>query len=161
MASDSGDRVYQQLAQDLTKKSLPTEGRTRVRVISDSMAPLILSGDAVVIEKVLLNELKRGDIIMIFRNGEFITHRFISRQKNEWYTKGDQYHSLDQPVASEDIIGKVIEIERQDLRLELVTRKWKLINRYRGWLAYTEVVFYRFAKYIRGVLLSAGLKRRG
>lgn len=149
MEVDTRDGEYQLIAQELVRESLSSQGKARLRVISDSMAPLINIDDFVVIEQPALHEYKPGDIVVIDRKGELITHRLVRLGIEKWYTKGDRFHALDDPISADDLIGKVIKIENQENHLDLKCKKWIRINRFRGWLANIEVEIYRSARWIR------------
>jgi len=149
MEDDTRDGEYQLIAQELVRESLSSQGIARLRVISDSMAPLINVDDFVIIERPPLQVYRCGDIVVIDRNEELITHRLVRLGVEKWYTKGDRFHALDEPISADDLLGKVIEIESHDNHLNLMCRKWRRINRIRGWLANIEVEIYRSARWIR------------
>lgn len=150
MKEDTRDEEYQHIAHDLVRESLSSQGSARLRVISNSMAPLINIDDFVIIERV--QDYRRGDIVVIDRKGELITHRLVKVESQKWYTKGDRFHSLDAPVSEDDIIGKVIEIESHDNHLVMDGRKWRGINSFRGWLANIEVGIYQSARWIHRMI---------
>jgi signal peptidase I len=149
MDDESRGTIYQDIAQDLVRESLSLHGFTRLRVISDSMSPMINVDDFVVIEQTSRKEYERGDIVVIDRKGKFVTHRLVRLGEDKWYTKGDRFHSLDEPISIDDLIGRVVQIDRKDNQLNLKCRKWRRINRFRGWLANIEVGIYRSAKWLR------------
>jgi len=148
MVNDLNDSAYQQIAQDLVIESLSSQGFARLRVISDSMVPLMDIDDIVLVEHAPLRGYRRGDIVVIFRTGEFITHRLVRLRKDQWYTKGDRFHFLDEPITPDEVVGKVIAIEQLDSQIDLNRRSWKIINRYKGWFANLEVEFYKVAKWV-------------
>jgi signal peptidase I len=149
MENDTRDGKYQLILQELVRESLSSQGIARLRVISDSMAPLINVDDFVIIEQPALHEYRCGDIVVIDQKGELITHRLVRTGNEKWYTKGDRFRVLDDPVSVDDLIGKVIEIESQDNHLDLKCKKWIRINRFRGWLANIEVEIFRSARWYR------------
>ena len=149
MEDDTRDSEYRLVTQKLIRESLFAEGIVRLRVISDSMAPLINIDDFVIIEKSALEEYRCGDIVVIDRKGHLITHRLVRKGVKNWYTKGDRFHALDEPVSFDELIGKVIEIEKCDNHLDMKCRKWSRINRIRGWFANIEVEIYRSVRWIR------------
>jgi signal peptidase I len=153
MKSDAEGNIYQQIARDMVLDSLESKGYARLRVISDSMSPFIKIGDFVVVEKFSSQDYERGDIVVIDRKGEFITHRFIKSREDKFYTKGDRFHRLDEPVPADDLVGKVIEIEGRNYHFNLKSSKWKFINRIKGWLAISEVGLYSSVKGLQRKLL--------
>jgi signal peptidase I len=149
MEDDAQGDVYQHIAQGLVRESLSSHGFARLRVISNSMTPLLNIDDFVIIEQSSIKEYQRGDIVVFDRKGEFITHRLVRMGEDEWYTKGDRFHFLDEPVSVDDLVGKVIEIESRDNHVNLKSSKWRSINRFRGWLANIEVGIFQSAKWLR------------
>ena len=78
-------------------------------VQSNSMAPLIRKGDAVVVSRQSLNRLRSGDIISYrSQSGVVITHRLLAvdAAKGQLLTKGDANASNDAPVYTQQVIGR-------------------------------------------------------
>lgn len=77
---------------------------------SGSMTPNINKGDAVIVEKLNKNELKklkRNDILVFTYNNKIIVHRIVDIKNGSYYTKGDYNKDVDlYPVQEKDIIGK-------------------------------------------------------
>ena len=157
MIIDSRGSAYQYIAQDLVKESLATHGFARLRVISDSMVPLLEIDDVVLVEHAPMRDYRRGDIVVTFRNNEFITHRLIGITREKWYTKGDRFHTLDEPITPDEVVGKVTVIERQNSHIDLNRLTWRVINRYWAWSSNLEVKFYKGAKWLRRKLLPKSL----
>ncbi len=83
-----------------------------IAIASDSMYPLYKRGDAVVYNKVKLDELKKGDIIAFNSNNIIVTHRIfsINHKGNKTYfvTKGDNNENVDgSSISEEDVLGRV------------------------------------------------------
>lgn len=103
--------------------------QVRLRVIGKSMLPLIQKGDWLVVESVTDSEmLKKGDIILFSRGREFVVHRIVELQDKEIITQGDWSRIRDLPISNRDVIGKVIEVEKPNLKIKLNDPFFKLIN---------------------------------
>ena len=83
-----------------------------IAIASDSMDPIYNRGDAVLIEYMKPQELKKGDIL-VFRHGNIIvTHRIVDIKVKEgtyyFTTKGDANNAPDGFISTnENVIGKV------------------------------------------------------
>ena len=114
------------------------EGKAvRVTAQGMSMYPFIKNKDDLEIAPLAGRTLRLGDIIAVNRKtacaGWFLAHRLvkISRRtdgKEEYFTKGDFYSNLDDPVAIEAIAGIVTRITRQSICIRLDRYLWHLIN---------------------------------
>ncbi|OGW83548.1 MAG: hypothetical protein A2987_04055 [Omnitrophica bacterium RIFCSPLOWO2_01_FULL_45_10] len=104
-----------------------------------SMYPFIKNGDRIKIERI--NDdgaIKIGDIIAI-NIGEkdgpwFFVHRVVKIVENikgrVYFTKGDaRREGIDNGVAIDSIAGRVTEIRRKNLYINLESRRWEGINR--------------------------------
>jgi signal peptidase I len=109
-----------------------TAGPLRLPVVSDSMRPLLRAGDWIVVESAAPAALRLGDIIVVQRGVELITHRVVSHDTQGWRTHGDNTRVLDQVVQPEEIVGRVSAIERGAQRLDLQARRWQTANRWIG-----------------------------
>ena len=82
-----------------------------IAIASNSMKPIYERGDAVIYEKVNVDDLNVGDIIAFKKEGVIITHRIVVLEKNDKYyikTKGDHNNSIDYfELNSSEILGKV------------------------------------------------------
>ena len=87
-------------------------GRVYAIAPSGSMLPTLDEGSIVTVEKVTLEKLHRGDII-IYRNatGMAVIHRLYERHGDRWYVLGDANASVDREmVTSGNFIGRVCAI---------------------------------------------------
>lgn len=83
-----------------------------IAIASDSMSPTYNRGDAVLIEYMKPEELRKGDILVFNREGIIITHRIvdITKKKDKYYftTQGDANPKPDGFISTdENVIGKV------------------------------------------------------
>lgn len=81
--------------------------------VGKSMYPLLEEGDILTITDKF--KPKIGDIVLVFRNTNFESHRIIAKKKNLYYTKGDNLFLADDPVDYNQINGKVIAINGEKL----------------------------------------------
>ncbi len=87
-------------------------GRVYVIAPSGSMLPTLDEGSIVTIEKVALDKLKRGDII-VYRNtaGLAVIHRLYERHDDRWFVLGDNNASVDrETVSTDNLLGRVCAI---------------------------------------------------
>jgi signal peptidase I len=129
---------YCQVAATLTRSLLNANQPVQMMVVSQSMAPLIVRGDRVWVAPVEATTLNRGDLVVFQRGYDCITHRFLGRHGRLCYTKGDQSIVADHPVEQEQILGRVVAMERNGCRVELHQARWRVLNRVMGWAGWLE-----------------------
>jgi signal peptidase I len=86
----------------------------RISTCGASMFPLIKTGDKITISP--KSELNARDIIVFNRDEQMVCHRLVRiferDGKRYFQTRGDSFFHLDDPVTADQILGKVIRIER-------------------------------------------------
>jgi signal peptidase I len=86
----------------------------RITARGSSMSPSIVTGDRITVSPE--QNLRIGDIILFRRGGEMVCHRLVRVfEKGDityYQTRGDSFFSLDKPVTSDQILGRVTKIER-------------------------------------------------
>jgi hypothetical protein len=100
-----------------------TDKQRRFRMIGDSMSPFIQDGDGVVIEHDTA-EIRVGDVILYPKPSAsslgqgFVLHRVVrviaDGPQRLFVTQGDNRPLPDPPVASDQILGKVAEVEKTE-----------------------------------------------
>jgi signal peptidase I len=123
--------LYVKVVRDVLHQD-QTAGPLRLPVVSDSMRPLLRAGDWIFVEAVTPAALRLGDIIVVQRGAELITHRLVAQDGPGWRTHGDNTRVLDHVVLAEEIVGRVSAIERGSQRLDLQARHWQTANRWIG-----------------------------
>lgn len=90
------------------------------------MGPFLKDGDIALVEKA--GHLLHSDIIVFRYKGDIISHRLIRRIKGRdesilYQTMADKGICLDAPVARDDVIGKVIAVEKDGrvVRIDTIT----------------------------------------
>ena len=95
-------------------KSLRKGDQVRFKVVGKSMRPLIELGDWVCVQPYSnLNQPKIGDIVLIKKLETFLVHRIIQMNEVFFITQGDCSRTIDPPNQSDDILGKVVLIEKR------------------------------------------------
>ena len=114
-------------ASEKTSKALVEEvvrsfGKVRLRVLGTSMAPSVLPGDLISIERAQLNEISLGEIVLFFRDERLFVHRVVSRDVTRetpcLITRGDRLGHNDPPATAPELLGRVTCIERGHRRFE-------------------------------------------
>lgn len=99
---------------------LLAEGKTiRVRADGNSMYPSIKSGSIIFIEPYEPGTKPRqGDIIAWKRESGFVVHRLVSvcsrKMQMHYVTRGDSCAGEDDPVTIDQIVGKVVRVEKPE-----------------------------------------------
>jgi hypothetical protein len=92
-----------------------------------SMYPTIYDGDLITVEKKKPSDICVGDIILYHHENGVVAHRVINIQAPQssvhstqhfFLLRGDAAIHDDAPVSSEQILGKVVSIERNGRRID-------------------------------------------
>lgn len=82
-------------------------GQKPLVVISGSMEPTLRVGGVLYYEKINIDELDEGDILVYQANDHIISHRIVDIIENDFITKGDKNNSVDNYlVSSNQVLGK-------------------------------------------------------
>jgi signal peptidase I len=104
---------------------------SRLKVSGWSMSPLIKNGDLVIIRHAK-DSVGVGSIIAYRKAQQIITHRVIQvhkeYDKTTFITKGDFNLHSDTPVSEEEVIGKVIAVEKGKRIFYLDTKVWRVVG---------------------------------
>jgi signal peptidase I len=111
------------------------------------MYPTIRENEAITVEPVAPQDVKVGDIIL-YRSGEsVVAHRVIQIEKGRGNTlrfilREDTWGTLDEPVEAEQILGKVVSVEREGRNIDLYSKRVKmrlfahtLASRFKRWVS--------------------------
>jgi len=106
----------------------------RVKVTGRSMKPFLYGGEILTIKKVPYVSLRKGDLIFFKdRNGSPVLHRIIKKGTNSVQTKGDALMAFDEPIGTNEVLGKVCIVEKTypDGKLKSINMEsliWRTIN---------------------------------
>ena len=78
-------------------------------VETGSMSPWLLENSMALIKKTDFSQVAEGDVITYELDGQFITHRVISKTGNQVIVKGDTNASPDpRPVTAKNFVGMIV-----------------------------------------------------
>jgi signal peptidase I len=101
----------------------------RYRALGGSMNPFIRSGSILTVKP--YEGISVGDVILYKNSDGLIAHRVIKKKKvngrNFFITKGDNLRYIDGVVYDTNILGKVIELEK-DKRVKMNSLFRRLVN---------------------------------
>ena len=116
---------------DLSTELLGRGKSVRFRAPGRSMYPTIRENEAITVEPVEPRGVKEGDIIL-YRSGEnVVAHRVIRIEKREvnasrFIFREDTWGTLDEPVEAEQILGKVVSVERAGRNIDPYSTRAKV-----------------------------------
>lgn len=97
-----------------------------------SMHPFIKDGEVVIVKPIGIFEIKKGDVILYHTSLNMIAHRVIKRKRENnkimLVTKGDSNLNFDTLVQENNILGKIIAIEKPNGTINLDCNKWYICN---------------------------------
>jgi signal peptidase I len=117
-----------------------------LRVVGNSMHPLMPLGSKVTVRPCTAETLRKGDIITFVRDGIIDTHRIVKykrkKDKLEIIEKGDNKLSISY-VSGNEILGKAVSIQSASGEIDLGSRKWRILNRLVAGYSFLSYKFYR------------------
>ena len=75
-----------------------------------------LEVEDIIIVKLGNENINKNDIITFRQDGNLVTHRLVRMEGENYFTKGDNNPTEDEPIKKEDILGK-IEIIIPDVKI--------------------------------------------
>lgn len=119
---------------DVSSELLARGYRVRFRAEGWSMHPTIRNGELITVAPVAPSEVKRGDIILyrlyrLYRRRRgVIAHRVVGIERTSrgavcFVLRGDAADSCDAPVAADQVLGKVLAVDRAGCRVGLKSRR--------------------------------------
>ena len=76
------------------------------------MEPLLHDGNIVFYRKTPFSSLKQNDIVIVYKNKKYVTHRVIYTSELYVITKGDNNNFIDGKIKPSQIVGRVYKIRR-------------------------------------------------
>jgi len=104
-----------------------------IPISGHSMLPTIHDGDHALISHSCAG-VRRGHVIVFRQGSRLIAHRVLriegSNDEPIFFTKGDNAPAFDPPLRADEIVGRVLAIEREGRHTSLDTTAWRAL----GWL---------------------------
>jgi signal peptidase I len=97
---------------DLAIEILRSGSAVRLKALGSSMLPALWPDDVLTIEPVAATAARPGEIVLCIRDGGFVIHRLVLEQAEEWTTRGDAMPVCDPPFQANEVLGRVVKIER-------------------------------------------------
>lgn len=103
-------------------------------IMSGSMEPTIMTGDAIFVKKVTQSEIKENDVISFLQENTIITHRIVKIEEEngikKYTTKGDNNNTEDrEKVKFEQIEGKYqFKINNFGIVIKILKSKITLVS---------------------------------
>ena len=116
---------------EITAELLRRGNRVRFRAIGASMQPTIEDGELITVAPMAPESVKRGDILLYQSESGVHAHRVVGRVKgtvpllegdcplDHYLLRGDASVSCDAPVQLEQVIGRVVAVQRGGRSLAL------------------------------------------
>lgn len=125
---DGWKSPFHKLLFDIAQKGI----NLKIPVWGYCMSPFIRHGDVVIIKPMNEAEVSIGDIVVFLYRHRMFVHRLISKYqkkgKTVLLTKGDSFPHFDQPISPEDVLGKVVAIDRGKRKINLDNAFGRITN---------------------------------
>jgi signal peptidase I len=120
-----------EIAGGLAEEVIRTFGEVRLRVYGTSMVPSILPGDFISVRRAGIQDISAGEIVLFFRDARFFVHRVVRERSfsgrnspaaDSLITRGDRLLYDDPAVTADQLLGRVVLIERNNRQVPLMAR---------------------------------------
>jgi hypothetical protein len=118
--TDLREAVKRNLVADVARSF----GQVRLKVTGTSMLPSVWPGDILTVSKRSAAELLPGQIVLCFRNQEFVAHRLTGKIGDRLITRGDSLDHDDSPFREDEILGQVVFVLRDGRRIDPSPSWW-------------------------------------
>jgi hypothetical protein len=148
---------YNHLAQEMGQVYLEKGGLLRLTVSGRSMAPLLLPGDILWFEGISTADLQPGDLVLVRRAGEMVTHRFLYADGSGWHLKGDACSFPDAAFTEDALIGRAVILERNGRKIDLKIPEMQAAARKVLWFSNLEANLFSTVKDFLSKILPSQL----
>jgi signal peptidase I len=119
---------------EITGELLRCGNRVRFRAVGASMQPTIEDGELITVAPVEPAAAKRGDILLYRSDRGLIAHRLVGLRKSakgedvRYLLQGDASVDRDEPVRPEQVLGRVVAVQRGARSKALDTRTANILR---------------------------------
>jgi signal peptidase len=99
-------------------------GEVRLRVTGTSMLPSVWPGDILTVRRRSVAELLPGQIVLCYRDQEFVAHRLVGKRGDWIVTRGDSLACEDRRFRGEEVLGEVVSVVRDGRELTPYQNWW-------------------------------------
>ena len=111
------------------EKIIAEQGRLIYPHVGDSMYPMILQNDMLIIEAVA-RPLKKYDIPLYKRDsGQYVLHRIISDRGGKWTMCGDNRRYKEYGISERNVIGVLTTIVREGREISVDVPRYRIYAR--------------------------------
>lgn len=134
----------------------------RGRIRGTSMLPLVRDGDCVLIKPACEKEIRIGDILAYayIKDAPVICHRFVIRDNPYLITKGDTHIRGYEKITFENLLGRVVLIERGSKTINLETSFQKGLAVKIAWISFRVPILLYIIAYAIEVFRNPGILLR-
>ena len=115
-AMSESDPVREHSKHNLAVEVLQGTGVLRLVAFGHSMLPTLFPGDVLTVKVEPLAEIQAGDVVLFARQGRFFIHRNLRPVQRGsgslLVTRGDSMPHADEPVTADELLGKIVSVER-------------------------------------------------
>lgn len=153
--------IPQQLFIELSTELLRKGQSVRFKAPGRSMNPTIKEGETITIQPVAASTVGKGDIILYSFKKGFIAHRVVRilRKKSDapsFIMRGDASGASDCPVSAQQVLGKVISVEREGRNLDLYSQRARIRRMAHKWAFNLKRLILNMLKVNLGIGLTFG-----
>jgi hypothetical protein len=121
------------LAMDMLNEVIERDEDIPLKTFGLSMRPAIYGGEWVVVRRVDAKKIRLGDVVIYQAGNVFVAHRVIRKRvqdsKTYFTVKGDAHLAAEGEIAEEEIVAKVVALQKTDKRIDMDRPRWRLANR--------------------------------
>ena len=117
---------------DFIKDRIRFGDEMSLQVATDSMLPIINPMDRVGVKTCGASDVKPGDIVLFERGSSLIVHRLLCKKKLDdklfLVPKADRVCEKEEPFSGDQLLGRVVRIQKKSITLNLESWHGKAIN---------------------------------
>lgn len=137
------------------KEILQAGGSAWITVTGMSMYPFLREDeDSVELSSTSIEKIKKGDIVLIQRlTGEYILHRVLKKEHNDFYIIGDAQQWVEGPLMPKQLVAIVTAVKRNNLIFSCQNKIWRIVV-----AIWINIVPLRHI-FLKGIRLIAKIKK--
>ncbi len=120
-------------ANELVQARLEEGGTVQFVVPTESMVPVFLPGDLLLVRRAEPAEVQIGDIVVVQSHGAWLAHRLVAKRSvtggSLFVTKGDWSPAMDAPWPEQKLAGIVASSRRKDREFSWSAPRMRPLNR--------------------------------